>query len=68
LQDELAGTENRIAVSRKDYNDTVMSYNRSLRSFPTSLVANMFGFEKYNAFTATSGASEVPNAADLLKS
>lgn len=60
LQDELAGTENRIAVARKDYNDAVMSYNRKLRSFPTNLLAGMFGFEKYNAFTAVPSASEVP--------
>lgn len=60
LQDELAGTENRIAVSRKDYNDAVMTYNRKLRSFPTNMLAGIFGFEKYNAFTADAGASQVP--------
>lgn len=60
LQDELAGTENRIAVARKDYNDTVMSYNKKLRSFPTNMFANIFGFEKYNAFTASAGAGEPP--------
>lgn len=61
LQDELAGTENRIAVSRKDYNDAVMAYNRKLRSFPTNMLAGIFGFEKYNAFTADAGASQVPS-------
>lgn len=60
LQDELAGTENRIAVSRKDYNDVVMAYNRKLRSFPNNLLAGMFGFEKHNAFTASPEASQVP--------
>ena len=60
LQDELAGTENRIAVSRKDYNDAVMVYNKKLRTFPNNLLAGMFGFEKRNAFTASPGASQVP--------
>lgn len=61
LQDELAGTENRIAVSRKDYNDTVMSYNKKLRAFPTNLIAGMFSFEKYNAFTASPDSSTPPS-------
>ncbi|MEG2086926.1 MAG: LemA family protein [Angelakisella sp.] len=60
LQDELAGTENRISVSRKDYNDTVMGFNRKLRTFPTNLLAGMFGFEKYNAFTAAPEAAAPP--------
>lgn len=61
LQDELSGTENRIAVSRKDYNDTVMDYNRKLRAFPTNLIAGMFSFEKYNAFTASPESSTPPS-------
>lgn len=60
LQDELSGTENRIAVARKDYNDAVMGYNRKLRSFPTNLIAGMFGFEKYNAFTASPDSVNPP--------
>lgn len=60
LQSQLEGTENRIAVSRKDYNDSVMDYNRKLRAFPTNLVAGMFGFEKYNAFTASPDSATPP--------
>lgn len=60
LQDELAGTENRIAVARKDYNDTIMSYNKKLRSFPTNMVAGVFGFQSYNAFTASPEAANAP--------
>ena len=46
LQDELAGTENRLAVARKRYNDAVRTYNVMLRQFPQNMVAGMFGFEK----------------------
>lgn len=65
LQDELAGTESSIGASRKDYNDTVMDYNRKLRSFPSSLVAGVFGFEKYNAFTASPESSKSIDAGGL---
>lgn len=63
LSDELAGTENRIAVARKDYNDAVNTYNTTIRKFPNSLFANMFGFEKATYFEANEGSSEVPNVA-----
>jgi LemA protein len=46
LQDELAGTENRIAVERRRYNEAVRAYNAKIRSFPTNLIASMFGFEE----------------------
>ena len=46
LQDELAGTENRIARARKDYNDAASEYNKSVRRFPKSIFAGMFGFEQ----------------------
>ena len=46
LQDELAGTENRIAVARKRYNDAVRAYNTYVRRFPTNLVAGLFGFDR----------------------
>ena len=46
LQDELAGTENRIAVERRRFNETVKAYNIKIRSFPTNILAGMFGFEK----------------------
>src|SRR5512137_1749260 len=46
LQDELAGTENRIAVERKRYNEAVQTYNVAIRTFPANLLAGMFGFTK----------------------
>lgn len=61
LQDELAGTENRIGVARKDYNEVVKSYNVKIRSFPTSIFANMLGFEKKEQFAAEVGAQNAPS-------
>lgn len=61
LQDELAGTENRIGVSRKDYNETVQKYNTKIRSFPTNIFANMLGFEKKELFAADADAQSVPS-------
>ena len=61
LQDELAGTENRIGVARRDYNGKVQQYNVKIRSFPTNIFANMLGFEKKEQFTADEGAQSVPN-------
>ena len=52
LQDELAGTENRIAAARKDYNEAARDYNTSIRRFPTNLYANILGFEKADYFEA----------------
>lgn len=60
LQDELAGTENRIAVERRRYNDSVRIYNQKIQSFPTVLIAGMLGFEKRNYFEAPSAAQEAP--------
>ena len=60
LQDELAGTENRINVSRKDYNDAVKTYNTAIRQFPANLIAGMFGFEKADYFEATDAAQSAP--------
>lgn len=60
LRDELAGTENRIAVARKDYNDSVNQYNAAIRHFPTTIVAKMFGFDKKEYFKAESGADKAP--------
>ncbi|HBZ10633.1 MAG TPA: LemA family protein [Bacillus bacterium] len=61
LMDELAGTENRIAVARKDYNDQVTIYNKKVRQFPGRIVASVFGFEKKEYFKAQAGAEEAPN-------
>lgn len=60
LTDELAGTENRIAVARKDYNDAAKSYNTMIKRFPKVILANMFGFEKADYFEAAEGAEKVP--------
>lgn len=60
LQDELAGTENRIATARKDYNDTASVYNKSVRRFPGSLFAGIFGFEQVEYFEADESANKVP--------
>lgn len=60
LMDELAGTENRLAVARKDYNEAVQDYNEDVRRFPGSLMASMFGFEKRNYFDIEEGVAENP--------
>lgn len=60
LQDELAGTENRIATARKDYNEEVSEFNASIRKFPASIIAGIAGFEKYDYFEASSGSETVP--------
>lgn len=60
LQDELAGTENRIAVARKDYNDAVQTYNAKIKSLPASLYAGAFGFTARDYFKADEAAQKVP--------
>jgi LemA protein len=61
LQDELAGTENRIAVERKRYNDTLQDYNTYIGLFPNNIFAGWAGFQRNNAyFTATESSREVP--------
>jgi LemA protein len=60
LQDELAGTENRIAVERRRYNEAVKTYNVKIRSFPTNILAGMFGFTMAEFFKAPEIAKEVP--------
>ena len=60
LQVELEGSENRIAVARKDYNDATKSYNSSVRRFPKNIIAGMFGFEKVEYFEAQAGSESVP--------
>jgi LemA protein len=62
LQDELAGTENRITVARKRYNDSLRDYNTFVRQFPNSIWAGIAGFKENNAFfEATSGARTAPS-------
>ena len=60
LQDQLEGTENRIAVARKRFNDAVKEYNIKIRKFPGNIIANMSGFDKKQSFTASSDAQAAP--------
>ncbi len=60
LQVELAGTENRIAVERKRYNDAVRAYNVAIRTFPANLLAGLFGFTKAAFFEAPAAAQAAP--------
>ena len=60
LQSQLEGTENRIAVARNDYNNVARTYNTSIQTFPTSLTAGLFGFDKKAYFEADKGAEKAP--------
>ena len=61
LQDELAGTENRVAVERRRYNEAVRAYNAAIRRFPANIVAGLFGFQRREAyFKAEQGAEKAP--------
>jgi LemA protein len=60
LQDELAGTENRITVERRRFNESVQTYNSTVRTFPTNIIAGIFGFQQRPYFEASQGAQEVP--------
>jgi LemA protein len=60
LMDELAGTENRLAVERQRYNERVQEYNTARRRFPGNLTAKMFSFKEYPFFEAPAEAKQVP--------
>ncbi|OQB42392.1 MAG: LemA family protein [candidate division CPR1 bacterium ADurb.Bin160] len=60
LRVQLEGSENRISVERMNYNETVKNYNTKLRTFPTNIIAGLFGFEKANLFEATEGSEVAP--------
>jgi LemA protein len=60
LQAQLEGTENRIAVERQRFNETVQGFNTSLRRFPGNIFAGMFGFKAHGYFEATEGAATAP--------
>ncbi|MFH1943517.1 MAG: LemA family protein [bacterium] len=60
LQDELAGTENRIAVERRRFNEAVQAYNQTIRRIPQSIFAGIFGFERKAYFEAVQGAEQAP--------
>ncbi|MBE9668070.1 LemA family protein [Mucilaginibacter boryungensis] len=60
LQAQLEGTENRIGIARKDFNEAVQEYNSKIRSFPANITAKMFGFSEKGYFTAEAGADKAP--------
>ncbi|HQW84843.1 MAG TPA: LemA family protein, partial [Ferruginibacter sp.] len=59
LQTQLEGTERRIKIARKDFNEAVNIYNNSVRTFPTKLVAGLFGFTEKKGFQSDAGAENV---------
>jgi len=61
LQDEIAGTENRLAVARKDYNDSVKTINAIIRTFPTSIIASISGVKSREYFQVEEGKTAVPD-------
>ena len=61
LSDELAGTENRVAVARRDYNEAVKTFNTNVKTFPNNIIAGMFGFAQETYFEASESSTEVPN-------
>jgi LemA protein len=61
LQSQLEGTENRVAVSRSDYNDAVRGYDNRIVRFPGNILAGMFGFQKASYFAAQQGAQDAPS-------
>lgn len=67
LQDELTGTENRIAVARNDYNQSVNAYNAYIRQFPQTLTAKMTGAKSRKYFTASANAEQGPPTVDFSK-
>ena len=60
LTDELSGTENRIAVSRRDYNSAVKEYNQKIKTFPAYIISGMFGFSSADYFEAAEGSEKAP--------
>lgn len=60
LQDEIAGSENRISVARKEYNDEVKKYNSLIKKFPANIIASMFDYESAEYFEVSDGAKDVP--------
>ncbi|HJD94093.1 MAG TPA: LemA family protein [Bacteroides togonis] len=60
LQAQLEGTENRINVARKNFNDAAKAYNTTIRRFPKNILAGMFGFDKRAYFEAAEGAEQAP--------
>ena len=67
LNDEIAGTENRISTARTDFNEAIMRYNKKVRRFPSNIFANIFGFEKKDGFKADEGNEKAPDMSEILK-
>jgi LemA protein len=61
LQAQLEGTENRIAVARRNFNESVVAYNASIRTFPNNIFAGWYGFETKGTFKASEGAENAPS-------
>lgn len=66
LQDEFAGTENRIKVERDNYNNAVRAFNVKVRRVPSNIIANWFGFTQKDYFEAEQGAEEAPDVGNLF--
>jgi LemA protein len=66
LRAQLEGTENRITVERKKFNEAVQGYNTYIRKFPNNLTASMFGFEKKGYFQADQGANKAPDVSKMF--
>ena len=66
LQDELAGTENRIAVARRDYNKAVQEFNTAIGSFPASIYAPLMGFREAEYFEVSEGAADKPDVGAIF--
>lgn len=66
VQDEIAGTENRVSTARTDFNAIVSEYNKSVRSFPSNIFAGIFGFQQKATFKAEEGSDKAPNLDELL--
>lgn len=66
LRAELTGTENRIAVARRDFNEAVRDYNTTIRTFPNNMTAGMFGFEKKAYFETEEQNATAPNVDQML--
>ena len=66
IQDEIAGTENRVGTSRTDFNAAVSDYNKSVRKFPSNIFAGIFGFQQKATFKADEGTNKAPNLDEIL--
>lgn len=66
LQSQLEGCENSISNARREFNETAMAYNTTVRRFPGNIIASMFGFDKKPYFEAAEGSEVAPNVGDLF--